>query len=310
MRILVTGARGQLGYDVVRCLEKRKAGCREGRQAECQAEGKAGCQAGRKAEYQPGGQIECLGIGHEECDITDGEKVLELIGGYRPDAVIHCASYTNVNKAESEPELCRLVNVTGTENIAKACKAVGAKLIYISTDYVFAGEGEQFYRPEDKAAPINTYGQSKYDGELAVMAALTRYFIVRISWVFGKNGNNFVKTMLRLGKEQPQVRVVCDQFGSPTYTEDLAELLCDMVMTEKYGIYHASNEGVCSWAEFTEEIFRQAGLGAKVVPIRTEEYPTPAARPRNSRMSKQCLEDAGFSRLPDWKDALVRFLAG
>lgn len=277
MKVLVTGITGQLGHDVAGCLEARG--------------------------------VECIGAGRDDFDITDSRKTERFISGCRPDAVVHCAAYTNVNKAEEEQELCRMVNAEGAANIARACKALDAKLVYISTDYVFAGTGSQFYLPGDSAGPVSTYGRTKYEGELAVAAELSKYFIVRISWVFGKNGNNFVKTMLRLGRERQEVKVVCDQFGSPTYTKDLAPLICDMLETDKYGTYHATNEGVCSWAEFAAEIFRQAGLPAKAVPIPAAEYPSPAARPENSRLSKQCLEDAGFYRLPDWKDALSRYLA-
>lgn len=276
MKVLVTGVKGQLGYDVVKCLQTRG--------------------------------IDCLGADIDDFDITDMEQTESFLMNYQPDAVIHCSAYTNVNKAEEELELCRRVNAVGPGNIAKVCKKLDAKMICISTDYVFPGSGEHFYEPEDEAGPVSAYGRTKYEGELAVKNELTKYFIVRISWAFGKNGNNFVKTMLKLGAERPEVRVVCDQIGSPTYTADLAVLLCDMVVTEKYGTYHATNEGICSWAEFTEEIFRQAGLGAKVVPVPTSEYPTPAVRPLNSRMSKDCLDKAGFARLPEWKDALHRYL--
>lgn len=276
MKVLVTGVKGQLGYDVVNCLGDRG--------------------------------IECLGVDIEDFDITNAEQTEQFIVNYGPDAVIHCSAYTNVNKAEEEKELCLKVNGKGPENIAKAVKKLGAKMIYISTDYVFPGDGEAFYEPGDTTGPQSVYGSTKLAGERAVQSVLDKYFIVRISWVFGKNGNNFVKTMLKLGTERPEVRVVCDQIGSPTYTKDLAELLCDMVVTEKYGIYHATNEGVCSWAEFTEEIFRQANLPSKVIPIPTSEYPTPAKRPLNSRLSKACLDQAGFLRLPDWKDALRRYL--
>lgn len=276
MKVLVTGVKGQLGHDVLQCLKERG--------------------------------IECLGAGHEELDITDFENTEKFIDGYHPDAVINCAAYTNVNKAEEEQELCRRVNAAGPGNIARVCRALDAKMIHISTDYVFPGGGEQFYLPEDPAGALNVYGRTKYEGELAVRAELVKYFIVRVTWTFGRNGNNFVKTMLRLGKEQPEVKVVCDQYGSPTYTKDLAPLICDMPETDKYGIYHATNEGVCSWAEFAQEIFRQAGLPTRVVPILTSEYPSLAVRPKNSRLSKQCLDDAGFKRLPDWKDALSRYL--
>ncbi|MBQ9120365.1 MAG: dTDP-4-dehydrorhamnose reductase [Lachnospiraceae bacterium] len=276
MKVLVTGIKGQLGHDVVKCLQARG--------------------------------IECLGAGREEFDITDMAQTERFIKAYQPDAVIHCSAYTNVNKAEEEQELCYQVNAKGPENIARVCRALDAKLLHVSTDYVFPGTGEQFYETDDPTGPVSVYGKSKCEGEEAVRAAWDKHFIVRVSWIYGKNGNNFVKTMLKLGAERPEVRVVCDQIGSPTYTVDLAELLCDMIETEQYGTYHASNEGVCSWAEFTEEIFKLAGYSAKVTPIPTSEYPTPAARPLNSRMSKACLDRAGLKRLPDWKDALKRYL--
>ncbi|MDE7299746.1 MAG: dTDP-4-dehydrorhamnose reductase [Lachnospiraceae bacterium] len=276
MRVLVTGATGQLGSDVVKCLQERGA--------------------------------ECLGAGSADFDITDAEATRRFITAYRPDAVINCAAYTNVDGAETDEARCRAINADGAANVAAACAACGSKLLHISTDYVFPGEGEQYYDTDDATGAACVYGRTKYEGELAVQAAMSRYFIIRISWVFGKNGKNFVKTMLRLGAEREEVRVVCDQIGSPTYTGDLALLLADMAATEKYGVYHATNEGVCSWAEFAGEIFRQAGLPARVVPIPTSEYPSAAKRPMNSRMSKECLDRAGFARLPDWRDALVRCL--
>ena len=278
MTILVTGAKGQLGTDVVKELSDR-------------------------------------GIAHKGVDradfvITDRKAVFEAMQSYRPDAVIHCAAYTAVDKAEDEPELCRLVNEVGTKNIALACKEVGAKIIYISTEYVFAGDGETFHKPNDPTQPVSVYGTTKLAGEKAVLETLDKAFIVRISWAFGANGSNFVKTMLRLGKERDELNVVCDQIGSPTYTADLAPLLCDMAATEKYGIYHVANEGICSWADFAKEIFRQAGLDVKVNPIPAKDYPTKAVRPYNSRMDKTCLDTAGFTRLPHWKDALGRYLKG
>ena len=276
MKILVTGVKGQLGYDVMKVLGQRK--------------------------------IECLGADIEEFDITDAAATTAFIERYAPDAVIHCSAYTAVDRAEDDPALCERVNVDGARNIAAACEKIGAKMVYISTDYVFPGTGEQFYETDDPTGPLSVYGKTKLGGELAVRQLLQRYFIVRISWVVGKNGNNFVKTMLRLGKERDQVNVVCDQIGSPTYTADLAPLLCDMVMTEKYGIYHATNEGICSWADFAAEIFRQGGCRAKMHPIPSSEYPAKAARPCNSRMSKKSLDEAGFSRLPSWQDALTRYL--
>lgn len=276
MRILVTGASGQLGYDVERELERRG--------------------------------IEHLGTSSRELDITDREAVERLMAAYRPDAAIHCAAYTKVDLAEDEPERCWAVNADGTRNMAAACRKTGAKLLYISTDYVFPGTGERSYETGDPTGPVNTYGRSKLAGELAVQSLLEKYFIVRISWVFGKNGNNFVKTMLRLAETKAELSVVCDQIGSPTYTADLAPLLCDMVQTERYGIYHATNEGTCAWSEFAEAIFELAGRQVVVHPIPTSAYPTRAARPLNSRMSKECLHSNGFQELPEWKNALARYL--
>lgn len=276
MRILVTGASGQLGYDVERELERRG--------------------------------IEHLGTSSRELDITDREAVERLMAAYRPDAAIHCAAYTKVDLAEDEPERCWAVNADGTRNMAAACRKTGAKLLYISTDYVFPGTGERSYETGDPTGPVNTYGRSKLAGELAVQSLLETYFIVRISWVFGKNGNNFVKTMLRLAETKAELSVVCDQIGSPTYTADLAPLLCDMVQTERYGVYHATNEGTCAWSEFAEAIFELAGRQVVVHPIPTSAYPTRAVRPLNSRMSKECLHSNGFQELPEWKNALARYL--
>lgn len=276
MRILVTGVSGQLGYDVERELERRG--------------------------------IEHLGTSSRELDITDREAVERLMESYRPDAVIHCAAYTKVDLAEDEPERCWAVNADGTRNMAAACRKTGAKLLYISTDYVFPGTGERSYETGDPTGPVNTYGRSKLAGELAVQSLLEKYFIVRISWVFGKNGNNFVKTMLRLAETRAELSVVCDQIGSPTYTADLAPLLCGMVQTERYGVYHATNEGTCAWSEFAEAIFELAGRQVAVHPIPTSAYPTKAARPLNSRLSKESLRDNGFQALPEWKDALARYL--
>lgn len=276
MRILVTGASGQLGYDVERELERRG--------------------------------IEHLGTSSRELDITDREAVERLMAAYRPDAAIHCAAYTKVDLAEDEPERCWAVNADGTRNMAAACRKTGAKLLYISTDYVFPGTGERSYETGDPTGPVNTYGRSKLAGELAVQSLLEKYFIVRISWVFGKNGNNFVKTMLRLAETKAELSVVCDQIGSPTYTADLAPLLCDMVQTERYGVYHATNGGTCAWSEFAKAIFELADKQVTVYPIPTSAYPTRAVRPLNSRMSKECLHSNGFQELPEWKNALARYL--
>lgn len=276
MKLLVTGVKGQLGYDVCKVLSARG--------------------------------IEHRGVDIEDFDITNAQATHDYIAAYRPDGVIHCSAWTAVDRAEDELEKVRAVNAEGPRNIASVCKEIGAKLVYISTDYVFPGTGDRFYEPDDPTGPLGAYGVTKLEGEQAVQALLERYFIVRVSWVFGKNGNNFVRTMLRLAETKSELNVVCDQIGSPTYTADLAPLLCDMVVSEKYGVYHATNEGICSWAEFAEEIFRLAGKDIKVNPVPTSEYPTRAARPLNSRMSKAKLEEMGFSRLPDWHDALVRYL--
>lgn len=276
MKVLVTGLGGQLGYDVCKVLAMRG--------------------------------IEHKGVDLADFDITDRRATHDYIVDYTPDAVIHCSAWTAVDKAEDNMEIVRQVNAEGPRNIAETCKEIGAKMLYISTDYVFPGTGERFYEPEDPTGPLGAYGQTKLDGELAVQELLKRCFIVRVSWVFGKNGNNFVKTMLKLSETKDEINVVCDQIGSPTYTADLAPLLCDMIMTEKYGVYHATNEGICSWAEFASEIFRLAGKKTKVNPIPTSEYPTRAVRPLNSRMSKDKLEKMGFSRLPTWQDALKRYL--
>ena len=275
--ILVTGVNGQLGYDVIKVLKKRN--------------------------------IECLGIGREELDITDKGAVREYILKLKPECVIHCAAYTAVDKAEDDYENCKNVNVYGTENIAKVCKEIDAKMIYISTDYIFDGTGEQPFEVDGNINPHSVYGKSKYEGELKVKEYLDKYFIVRISWVFGVNGNNFVKTMIRLGKEKESLNVVCDQVGSPTYTVDLAPILCDMAISEKYGVYHVTNEGYCSWAEFASEIMNQAKLDCEIRPIPTNEYPAKAERPLNSRLSKKSLIENGFELLPNWKDALKRFLS-
>lgn len=276
MRVLVTGVGGQLGYDVCKVLNTRN--------------------------------IENKGVDIVDFDITDAQATREYIVAYHPDAVIHCSAWTAVDKAEDELDKVRAVNTDGPRNIAAACKEIGAKMLYLSTDYVFPGTGDQFYEPDDLTDPLDVYGATKLGGELAVKELLDRYFIVRISWVFGKNGNNFVKTMLRLAETKNELNVVCDQIGSPTYTADLAPLLCDMIATEKYGTYHATNEGICSWADFAEEIFRLTGKQVKVHHIPTSEYPTRAVRPLNSRMSKDKLEQAGFRRLPHWKDALQRYI--
>ena len=276
MKIIVTGATGQLGYDVCKVLRSRG--------------------------------IDHIGLGSKGCDITNRESVFALFEREQPTAVIHCAAYTKVDLAEDEPERCWAVNVDGTRNIAEACRAFGAKMLYISTDYVFAGEGEDFYTPDSLVAPKGNYGRTKLAGELAVQAMLREYFIVRISWVLGINGSNFVKTMLKLSETRDTLTVVCDQIGSPTYTADLAPLLCDMIVSDKYGVYHATNEGVCSWADFSRAIFAAAGKQMTVKDVTTAEYGAKAPRPANSRMSKDKLTENGFSRLPTWQSALERYL--
>ena len=277
MRVLVTGVKGQLGHDVM---------------DELAAKG-----------------IEGIGVDVEEMDITDAAACEKVITEAKPDAVIHCAAYTAVDAAEDNVELCRKVNAEGTRNIAKVCKALDIKMMYISTDYVFNGEGLRPWEPDDHREPLNVYGLTKYEGEIAVEQNLEKYFIVRIAWVFGVNGKNFIKTMLRLGKERGAVSVVNDQIGSPTYTYDLARLLVDMIQTDKYGRYHATNEGLCSWYEFACEIFRQAGMDeVKVTPVDSDGFPAKAKRPSNSRMSKEKLTENGFERLPSWQNALERYL--
>lgn len=275
MKVLVTGVRGQLGHDVARELEKRG--------------------------------MEAVGVDIQEMDITDKKSVETVMNDICPDAVIHCAAYTAVDAAQDNVELCRAINAGGTRNIADMCRKLDSKMIYISTDYVFDGEGDRPWEPGDERAPLNVYGQTKYEGELAV-EQLEKFFIVRIAWVFGVNGNNFIKAVLNKAKQTDTLTVVNDQYGSPTYTYDLARLLVDMVQSDKYGIYHATNEGICTWYEFACEIFRQAGLDVKVVPVSASEYPSKAKRPGNSRMSKDKLEENGFERLPSWQDALKRYL--
>ena len=281
MKVLVTGVKGQLGYDVVNELKKRGH--------------------------------EAIGVDIADMDITDGTAVDKVITEVNTDAVIHCAAWTAVDAAEDENNIpkVRAVNAEGTRNIAKVCKKLGCKMMYISTDYVFDGQGTKPWQPDCKDyKPLNVYGQTKLEGELAVSELLEKYFTVRIAWVFGLNGKNFIKTMLSVGKTHDTVRVVNDQIGTPTYTYDLARLLVDMIETEKYGYYHATNEGgYISWYEFTLEIYRQAGYTTKVIPVTTEEYGlSKARRPYNSRLDKSKLVEEGFEPLPDWKDALIRYL--
>jgi len=276
MKIFVTGVKGQLGYDVVNELEGRG--------------------------------IETIGVDIEEMDITDSTSTWAVIKEAAPDAVIHCAAYTAVDAAEDNEDICRKVNTEGTQNIAAVCKDLDIPMMYISTDYVFDGQGERPWKPDDKRNPLSVYGQTKYEGELAVQNTLDKYFIVRITWAFGVNGKNFVRTMLRLAETNDKITVVNDQFGAPTYTYDLAVLLADMIVTDKYGIYHATNEGNCSWYEFAREIFREADIDMEVIPVSSNAYNAKAARPVNSRMDKKKLDENSFKRLPEWQDALKRYL--
>lgn len=277
MKVLVTGINGQLGHDVMGELKKRGH--------------------------------EAVGVDIEEMDITDAECVKKVMTQTAPEAVIHCSAYTAVDRAEEEVELCRQVNAEGTKNVAEVCAGLDCKLLYLSTDYIFSGEGERPWEPGDEPDPLNIYGLTKFEGEQEIKSRMDKYFIVRISWVFGVNGNNFIKTMLRLGRENGAVRVVDDQIGSPTYTYDLAVLLVDMIETEKYGEYHASNEGTCSWYEFAKEIFAAAGMNeVEVTPVSSEEFPAKAKRPKNSRMSKEKLVKNGFNKLPSWQDAVKRYV--
>ena len=277
MKVLVTGVKGQLGYDVVKECEKRG--------------------------------IEAIGVDVEEMDITDAAACERVITEAKADAVIHCAAYTAVDAAEDNEDLCRKVNAEGTRNIAEVCRKLDIKMMYFSTDYVFNGQGERPWEPDDPREPLNVYGQTKYEGELAVQELLEKYFIVRIAWVFGVNGKNFIKTMLRLGRERGAVSVVDDQIGSPTYTYDLARLVVDMIQTDRYGIYHATNEGLCSWYEFACQIFKAAGMNqVKVTPVDSTAFPAKAKRPHNSRMDKSKLAENGFVPLPSWEDALERYL--
>lgn len=275
MKVLVTGVLGQLGQECVRLLERRG--------------------------------MEAVGVDRDDFDLTDPGAVRAYVEAVKPDAIMHCAAYTAVDRAESEPEVCAAVNGMGTLNLVRAALRVGAKMMYISTDYVFPGTGDMPYEPDDPYGAMSVYGLTKAQGEEAVRSNMTRFFIIRTAWVFGM-GANFVRTMLRLGDSRTDVNVVADQFGSPTYTVDLARLMCDMIITDRYGTYHATNEGFCSWAEFAAEIMRLGDRACSVHPITTAEYPSAAKRPANSRLSKACLDAAGFDRLPPWQDALRRYL--
>ena len=277
MRILVTGVKGQLGFDICRELAER-------------------------------GYTDVRGIDIEDLDITDEIAVKKYISEYNPDVVMHNAAWTAVDKAEEMEEACYKVNVLGTKYLAEAAESVGAKIVYISTDYVFSGEGENYFEVDDEIAPLSVYGKTKYLGELEVKKC-KKHFIVRISWVFGINGKNFVKTMLTLAETKTELNVVADQIGSPTYTYDLSKLLCDMIETEKYGTYHATNENICSWCDFAKKIFEIAGVTTMTVnAVTTDQYPAKAPRPHNSRLSKKSLDKAGFKRLPTWEDALNRYI--
>lgn len=276
MKVLVTGVNGQLGYDVVKELEKRG--------------------------HQP------IGVDRNVMDLTSTEQIKECIGNVNPEAIIHCAAYTAVDKAEDEEDLCRRVNAIATKDISEYAKKLDIPMIYISTDYVFDGTKDGEYTEEDTPNPINVYGKSKYEGELYVQELLEKYYIVRISWVFGENGNNFIDTMLRLSKERDSLNVINDQVGSPTYTKDLSSLLVDMIETNKYGIYHVTNEGDCTWYEFAKEIFKISDIDILVNKINTSQYPTKAIRPRNSKMSKQKIVSNGFRKLRKWEEAVKDYL--
>ena len=299
MRVFVTGVAGQLGHDIMNELAKRGI---TGIGSDI-APAYSGAQDGSAVVTMP----------YRQLDITDADAVSSVIREAAPDVVVHCAAWTAVDMAEDDDKVdkVRAINAGGTANIAAVCKDIDAKMVYISTDYVFDGQGTEPWKPDCRDyKPMNVYGQTKLEGELAVSGTLEKYFIVRIAWVFGVNGKNFIKTMLNVGKKYDTVRVVNDQIGTPTYTYDLARLLVDMIGTDKYGYYHVTNEGgYISWYEFTLEIFRQAGYTTKVVPVTTEEYGlSKAARPANSRLDKSKLVEMGFEPLPDWRDAVSRYL--
>ncbi|MES9681417.1 dTDP-4-dehydrorhamnose reductase [Gottfriedia acidiceleris] len=276
MRVLVTGYGGQLGYEVVQACEQHG--------------------------------LVVKGVGRKELDITEKESVSSIINSFKPDVIVHCAAYTAVDKAEDDKENCWNVNVEGTRYLVEAAKKHHSKFIYISTDYVFNGKGESPFIEDDQPDPIGYYGLTKYEGEKVVQSLIENYFIIRISWVFGVNGNNFIKTMLKLSETRNELNIVGDQIGSPTYTVDLARLIVDLIKSDKYGIYHATNDGFTSWADFAKEIFIQTDRKTLVKSIASEEYPTRAARPKNSRLSKQKLVENGFQSLPSWQNALARYL--
>ncbi len=276
MLVLVTGFNGQLGYDVVK---------------ELTAKGH-----------------EAVGVGRSELDITDESAVSSYVQNLSPEAIIHCAAYTNVDAAETDQEGAYKVNALGTKYLAEAAKFVGAKMVYVSTDYVFDGAGTEPYEVNHPTKPLGVYGETKLVGEKFLQETLEKHFIVRTAWVYGINGNNFVKTMLKLGQDRKELGVVYDQVGSPTYTVDLAKFLVELIDSEKYGVYHASNEGVCSWHEFAVEIFKQAGMEIQVNPLTSDQFPRPAARPKYSVLSKKKIEEEGFTPLRDWKEALREYL--
>ena len=277
MKIMITGATGMLGQDVLRVLQGQ-------------------------------GHV-CQGVSSSDFDICDASAVLAAVDAFRPEAIIHCAAYTAVDAAEADPAGCCAVNGTGALNIARAARSVGAKLVYISTDYVFDGSGDAPHEVSDPPRPVNIYGLSKWQGEEAVRALTSRHFVLRVSWLFGHGGRNFVETIRRLGREKTEITVVDDQIGSPTYTLDVALLIAQMVLTTRYGVYHVTNEGFCSFAEFAQVILQADGSRCKVVPIPSSAYPSTARRPLNSRLSKRALDQNGFPRLPIWEDALRRYLA-
>ena len=294
MKVLVTGVAGQLGHDVMNELASRNL---EGYGTDL-AETYAGIQDGTYVCRAP----------YVSLDITDAQAVQKVMDEVHPDAVVHCAAWTAVDKAEDMPDVVRKVNADGTKNIVEACKKHDIPVMYFSTDYVFNGEGTNPWMEYGHREPLNVYGQTKYEGELAV-ESYPKHFIIRISWVFGKNGNNFIKTMLRLGKERGAVSVVNDQIGMVTYTYDLARLVVDMIQTKEYGTYHATNSGdFISWYDFAKEIFKQAGMDVPVTPVDSSAFPAKAKRPKNSRMNQTELDKHGFTRLPDWHDALARYL--
>lgn len=277
MRVLVTGSNGLLGYDVIKALEAQR--------------------------------IEHCGISRNEIDLRNISETANFIRDYFPDVIIHCAAFTNVDLAEISPDECKITNVDVTAKIAEVSKEINAKLVYISTDYVFSGQEANPYEANSQKNPLSIYGRTKSEGEDEIIKRASQYFIIRTSWSFGINGDNFVSSIMKLGKTKKTIDVVCDQVGSPTFTRDLSELIVEMIKTHKYGVYHATNEGFCSRAELAEEIFRHIGYEVKVNYISSEDYPTKAERPKNSKLSKKSLDDAGFKRLPAWQESLRHYLS-